>query len=117
LLGIAHQLIKVDPGNGDEGACPQAAFDDSLMFQAGQSMASRHEAHFMGLGQFALGRNRISRLQNSGRDAIANLALDSLVSGQPVVMISSHIFRFAILERPQDASSRGFQPLGAPYAI
>src|SRR6202041_837034 len=88
--GIAHQLVEVDLGHGDEGACSKSAFDDSLVFQAGQGVASRHEAYLVGFGQFALGCNRSPRPEVRRSNMVADLALDSLVGRGPIAMISRH---------------------------
>jgi hypothetical protein len=65
VLGIAHQLIEMDFGCCDEGACPAASFYDALALQASQGVAGGHETHFMQASEFAFGFDGIPGLHLS----------------------------------------------------
>src|SRR5712692_7518952 len=54
LLGIAHQLIKVNFWGGDKSSDAAAALNDSFAFERSKSMACSHEADLMNFGEVAL---------------------------------------------------------------
>src|SRR5712692_1818198 len=86
LFGVAHQFVEMDLGSRNERADASAAFDDALLFQSSQRVAGGHQTDLMNLGEVSFRRNRVTRAQLSGFDALSNGALNSLVRRHAVAM-------------------------------
>jgi len=84
LLRVAHQLVEVNLGGGDKRADAPAAFHNSFTFQSGQGVAGGHQADLMNLGEISFRRDRVSGAQLARFNALANHALNALISRHAV---------------------------------
>src|ERR1700746_828505 len=80
----------MDLWSGNKSSGTAAALDDPFAFLARQGVPSRHEAHLVRLGQFALGCNGVPGIELRRFDALADGILNSLVNRCSVAVISGH---------------------------
>src|SRR5207302_44239 len=80
LLGVAHELVEVNFRRRDERADAAAAFDEALAFKEDERVARGHEADVMRTREVTLRGNGVAGLQLAGIDALANDALNALIS-------------------------------------
>src|SRR5579859_1378149 len=90
MLGVAHQLVKVNLGGGYKSAGAAPPFYQALALQSGQGVASRHQTHLVCLGQFAFRLHQVPRLQLRRLDAGPDGVLDAFVYRRAVTMVSRH---------------------------
>src|SRR5207248_1038079 len=90
MLGIAHQLVKLNLGGGHKSAGAAPTFHQAFALQSGQGVASRHQTHLVGFGQFAFRLDQVPRLQLRRFDAGPDGVLDAFIYRGAVAMISRH---------------------------
>src|SRR2546429_217529 len=91
LLCIAHQFVEVDLWSRNECADALAAFDDAFALERGERMACCHQAYLVNPCQVSFRSNYVPREQLPRLDALAEVALDPLVSRQTVSILRWHL--------------------------
>src|SRR6266404_2591778 len=90
LLRVAHQLVEVNLGGCDKRADAPAAFHDPFAFQSGQGMPGGHQTDLVDLGEVSFRRDRVSGAQLARFNALANHALNALISRHAVSTLLTH---------------------------
>src|SRR5262249_36923997 len=86
----AHELIEMNSRSGDERARSPSALHHAFVFEAGQCVACRHQAYAMHSCQFALGVDRIARLQLAGFNLLTDRPLNTLIRRRSVMVVRTH---------------------------